>query len=141
MKKSTDNLMHSLKADNCSLDSYLERSSSSFINPDIKQFWFSLLDKTDYSKSDIINKSEFNYRYFYDVINGRKIPTSDKVIRLSLAMKIGIDQCQHALQLSGKAQLYPKIRRDSIILYALKNNWPVVKCNNTLIKYGEEPLK
>lgn len=141
MIKATDDLLLELNSGNNSLDEFLDNSSPSFINPDIKSFWLSLIEKSNRSKSDIINKSDFNYRYFYDVIYGRKTPKRDKVIKLCLAMKSGIDDCQAALKLSGKSQLYPKIRRDSIILYALKNEWSVFRCSTALAKYGEEELK
>lgn len=36
--------------------------------------------------------------YFYDVINGRKIPSRDKIIRLALALGLSLDECQTALK-------------------------------------------
>lgn len=141
MIKGTDDLLSELNSDDNSLDDFLDNSSESFIHPDIKAFWLSLIEKSNRSKSDIINKSDFNYKYFYDVINGKKTPKRDKVIKLCLAMKTGIDNCQAALKLSGKSQLYPKVRRDSIILYALKNEWSVFRCSTALAQYGEEELK
>lgn len=139
--KNTGDLMNELKSGKESLDDFLENSEDSFINPDIKAFWTEIVDNSTRSKSDIINKSDFNYKYFYDVINGRKIPKRDKVIKLCLAMKVGIDKCQEALKISGKSQLYPRIRRDSIILYALKNEWSIFRCSAILKRYGEDVLK
>lgn len=141
MNKTTDDLLSQLDANKASLPEYLQDASDIFVQPDIKEFWNKMIEKSHRSKSDIINKSDFNYKYFYDVINGRKLPTQDKVIRLCLAMKLTIEDCQQALNISGKAKLHPKIKRDSIILYALRNRWPVSKCSSALVKYGEEELK
>lgn len=141
MIKATGDLLSELENNNRSLNSYLDDASDSFLYPDIKAFWLDLIEKSNRSKSDIINKSDINYSYFYDVICGNKIPSRDKVIRLCLAMKSGIDNCQAALRLSGKSQLYPRIRRDSIILYALKNEWSVFKCSTVLAEYSEDELK
>ena len=48
------------------------------------------------SKCNIINKADFNYCYFYDIVNGRKIASRDKVIRLILSMRLTTDDCQEA---------------------------------------------
>lgn len=141
MKDVIDSLMTELKSDSINLDDYLENASESFICPDVSEFWERLIDKSKISKSCIIGESGINYKYFYDVINGRKVPRRDKVIRMCLAMKSGIDGCQAALEISGKSPLDPRIRRDSIILYALAKNLPRLKCCEELIFHGEEELK
>lgn len=137
----TDELMESLSDENCSLDDYFSDNDDSFVNEDIKEFWENLIAKNGRSKSNIINKSDFSYCYFYDIINGRKMPTKDKVVRLSLAMNLTLEECQKALKISGRSALYPRVRRDSIIIYALENQLTIFRCDELLKKYGEECLK
>lgn len=137
----TNELLKSLSAKDCSLDNYFSDNDHSFVNEDIKEFWGNLIDKSSRSKSSIINKADFNYCYFYDIINGRKMPTKDKVIRLALAMKLNLDECQKALKLSGRSALYPRLRRDSILIYAIENQLTIFRCDELLEKYGEECLK
>lgn len=138
---STDELLEELSESNFSLDEYMDTYRDSLINPDICAFWSKLVKQSGRSKSDIINKSEINYTYFYDIFNGRKVPTRDKILRLCLAMKAGVENCREALRLEGKSPLYPKIKRDSIVLFALQNNWSVARCAEALTRYGEEELK
>lgn len=107
----------------------------------IKDFWETAIEKSGYSKSNIINKSDFSYCYFYDVINGRKIPGRDKIIRLILTMKLSVDECQEALRISGRSALYPRIKRDSIILFAISNGYSIYQLSELLADAGEEPLK
>ena len=92
-------------------------------------------------KTHIINESDFSYCYFYEVISGRKSPTKDKVVRLALAMNMTIEETKQALRISGRSLLYPKIRRDSIIIYAIEQGMNVVQCNTFINKYDEELLK
>ena len=66
------------------IENYIQSNSDSFINIDLSNFWKELINKSGMTKTDIINKSDFSYVYFYDVINGRKIPSRDKIIRLAL---------------------------------------------------------
>lgn len=140
MKKDTNDLFEELGS-NCKIDDYLNNNSSSFVNHTLSSFWEDACEKSGMSKSNIINKSEFNYSFFYDVINGRKIPARDKIIRLALTMSLSLDDCQQALRLSDKSLLYPRIKRDSIIIYALNNCLTISQCSELLAKLNEEILK
>lgn len=141
MRKSTDDLLDELKNKDCNIDNYLSKNPDSFVFDNINEFWENAISRSGLSKSNIINKSDFSYCYFYDVINGRKIPGKDKIIRLILTMHLSIDDCQEALRLSGRSALYPRIKRDSIILYAISNSLTVYEASELLISHGEEALK
>ncbi len=137
----TTDLLNALSQKNCSLEKYFEKNDGQFKNENVKKFWESLIEKSGRSKANIINKADFSYCYFYDIINGRKTPTKDKVIRLALAMRLTVGECQEALKISGRSSLYPRIRRDSILIYAIENHLSIFRCDNLLKKYGEECLK
>lgn len=141
MRKSTEDLLEELQNENCKIDEYLKGNGESFVYDKIKDFWETAIEKSGYSKSNIINKSDFSYCYFYDVINGRKIPGRDKIIRLILTMKLSVDECQEALRISGRSALYPRIKRDSIILFAISNGLSIYQLSELLADAGEEPLK
>ena len=102
MTKRTNDLMEELSGQDTDLDRYFEENPTSFINVDIKEFWKNAVDTSSKTKSDIINKADMSYCYFYDVINGRKIPSKDKIIRIALAMNLSLDDCQEALRISGQ---------------------------------------
>lgn len=141
MRKSTEDLLEELQNENCKIDEYLKGNGESFVYDKIKDFWETAIEKSGYSKSNIINKSDFSYCYFYDVINGRKIPGRDKIIRLILTMKLSVDECQEALRISGRSALYPRIKRDSIILFAISNGYSIYQLSELLADAVEEPLK
>ena len=135
--KITTELMNELKKSECSLENYLLVHTDIFVNEDTKSFWKRLLENKRISKSSVINKSDFSYSYFYEVIRGKKIPTKDKIVRLSLAMELTIEECQQALKISGHSFLSPTNRRDSILIYAIEHKKTLLQCNNLLNKYGE----
>lgn len=141
MRKSTEDLLEELQNENCKIDEYLKGNGESFVYDKIKDFWETAIEKSGYSKSNIINKSDFSYCYFYDVINGRKIPGRDKIIRLILTIHLSVDECQEALRISGRSALYPRIRRDAIILFAISNGYSIYQLSELLADAGEEPLK
>lgn len=141
MQKKTSDLLKELTAENADISEYIASNPDSFINGNIKDYWEGIIDKSGLTKSSIINKSDFSYCYFYDIINGRKIPGKDKVVLLILAMKLSLDDCQDALRISSKSALYPKIKRDSILIFALNNSPSIYETNDLLTKYGEEQFK
>lgn len=141
LRKKTVELLKELKFKNTDIQKYIETNPDSFIEINLKDFWTNIVEHSGMTKSDIINKSDFSYVYFYDVIAGKKIPTSDKIIRLVLAMHLTLDQCQTALRYCGKSQLYPRIKRDSIIIFAITHNYTVLQTQELLKKSGENQLK
>lgn len=141
LRKKTDELLEELKFKNTDIQEYIENNPESFIEINLKDFWERIIKNSGMTKSDIINKSDFSYVYFYDVIAGKKIPTSDKIIRLVLAMHLSLEQCQTALRYCGKSQLYPRIKRDSLLIYAISHGYTVFQTQELLMKSGEKELK
>lgn len=139
--KETKELLDELKGKNIDINTYLESNSDSLIEINLKKFWNDVVNNSGMSKSDIINKSDFGYVYFYDVINGRKIPSTDKIVRLALAMKMTLEQCQTALKYSGKSPLYPRLKRDSILIFAINHNYDIYQTVELLLNEGLEELK
>lgn len=141
LRRKTDELLEELKFKNTDIQEYIENNPDSFIEINLKEFWNDIINSSEMTKSDIINKSDFSYVYFYDVIAGKKIPTSDKIIRLVLAMHLSLEQCQTALRYCGKSQLYPRIKRDSLLIFAITHGYTVFQTQELLIKSGENELK
>lgn len=139
--KNTSELMNELTKEEVSIDEYLENNSDIISNADIKRHWHSLIEKSQLSSFDIINRSEFAYAYYYEVIGGKKIPSRDKVIRLILAMHLSLEDCQKTLRICGLSELYPRFRRDSIIIYAVTHGLTVYELNELLILQKENELK
>ena len=139
--KNTSELMNELTKEEVSIDEYLENNSDIISNADIKRHWHSLIEKSQLSSFDIINRSEFAYAYYYEVIGGKKIPSRDKVIRLILAMHLSLEDCQKTLRICGLSELYPRFRRDSIIIFAVTYGLTVYELNELLILQKENELK
>lgn len=141
MSKKTSDLFKELSNSNTNLFEYFISDPTSFINLNTKDFWNKTIRKSGKTKSDIINKADISYCYFYDIINGRKIPNRDKIIRIALSMHLSLEKAQEALRISGKSSLYPRIKRDSIIIFAINNLYTVYQTNELLAKHGEDMLK
>ncbi len=139
--KRTEDLLKQLRKENMSYENYLQNHQDSFIQNDLAEMWKELLEESGLKKSDIINSAEIGYTYFYDIIRGNKLPSRDKVLRILVAIKPNLEKVQKVLNIYGWTALYPKIKRDSIIIYAINHNYSLYQLQELLSSNSEEKLK
>ena len=134
-------LFRLLEDENCTYQSFLQAAKGSFIKDNPLSFWNGQKKNCGLHNSDIINRADIGYTFFYDIINGRKQPSREKLIRLFLAMKFDLDTCQEALRMYGYSELFPKIKRDSIFIYAVNRGLSINELNELLSDNREPSLK
>ncbi len=115
------------------LDKIDERDFVSYLN--------SLIRASALSNAKIISLSNIERTYYYQILNGTRTPGKDKVIALALVLKLDLEKTNRLLKLSKNASLYPKIKRDAVIIYCLGNKYDVYKTNLYLLDHGYEVLK
>ena len=93
------------------------------------------------TKSELIKKTTLDRTYAYQIINGTKQPSQDKVIQLSLALNLNLHDTNILLTLSQNKSLYPKIKRDALIILCINKQYSVRKTNELLDEYGFEILR
>ena len=136
----TDELMNILKdADNTQiLESYLTDING--IKTDFKTVINNILLERDISIADLQRKSCVARTYIYQIMDGTRNPGRDKTISIALALELSVDDANRLLKLSNNSILYPKNRRDAIVIYCLNNRFSVPDCNRLLVKYEEAEL-
>lgn len=139
--KRTDDLLEQLKLQNISYEDYLSENEDSFVVKDLTAFWKKTIKKSKMSKIDIINGADMGYTYFYNIIGGKSIPARDTIVKIYISMGLDIDDCQTALKLYNWAYLYPKNKRDSILIYALTHKLSLYEVEDMLVSQGEKGLK
>lgn len=140
MQKSTTELLNELKNFD-SFKEYEKINKNSMINKTLSQYLCDLLEEKHLKKSDVIRKGELNESYAYQMFSGVKsTPSKDKLICLSIGMDLSVDETNSLLKLAGLSSLYPRIKRDSIIIINMNNKKSVVEINEELYNEGEETL-
>ncbi len=94
-----------------------------------------LLLKKDVSKSELIKMTNLHRTYSYQIFNGQKKPSRSKIIQIALALQLDIRETNNLLSLSDNGYLYPKVRYDAIILYALEHKKSIIDTNLILDMY------
>lgn len=78
--------------------------------------------------------------FAYQICSGERIPGRDIILRIALVLTLSLDDTQRLLSLANRGSLYPKVKRDSLYIYALTNKYSLYLTDELFTHYGQEPL-
>ena len=61
-------------------------------------------------------------------------PSRNKLLQIAFAMNLDLDSTQKLLKIANVGILYPRIKRDSIIIFALNKKLDFFECEDLLEK-------
>ena len=96
-----------------------------------------LIEVKNLRKTDIIAQSGIERSYAYQIFAGKKIPSRDKLLVLSFGMKLTFEEVQTLLRVNGYAGLYPRNKRDNIIIFAFYKGQSILELNEKLLAMDE----
>lgn len=99
-----------------------------------------ILKLKELTKSEVIKNADINEIYGFQIFSGVGNPSRGKLISLCIGMKLNIDETQELLKIAGFAPLYPKNKRDSIIIFGIRNNHNVMTINESLYENLENTI-
>lgn len=134
----TTKLIEELKSAK-NLNSYMNRYSPQLSRLSFTDYLDHIFQETGLKKSDVIRSIDLSRSYAYEVFSGTKKPSRDKVLMLAFGLKLDYDETQKLLIMAKHNPLYPKDKRDSIIMYAKYNHHSFVEANLLLADF-EEPI-
>jgi len=131
LKKPTSELLFALsQTDN--IHSYLNEFSDSFINASVTEKLNKLIIEKSISKAAAIKNAEINEIYGYQLFAGKRKPSRDTLLCLCVGLALNVDESQQLLKEAEYAPLYPKRKRDSVILFGIQKNSGVSEINDCL---------
>lgn len=139
MRKNTQELMELLK-DARDIESYLKDHSEQFTSVPLSGYLENLLAEKGLKKSQCIQDANLQRNYGYQIFSGERIPSRDKVLALCIAMGLDAGEAHALLCSTGYADLYPRNKRDSILIFALMRGLSVMETNEMLFELGEQIL-
>ncbi len=139
LNKKTSELLKMLK-NKGSITSYICINKDEFIEASLSEYLNSLLCEYNINKTKAIEKSNLNNIYAYEIFSGKKKPSRDKLIQPAFGMELNLLCTQRLLKVAGHSELYPRIKRDSIIIFAVNNSLSLIECNELLYDMNEDIL-
>lgn len=137
--KNTDDLRQELM-ESPNLDQFLAENQDDFNSGKIVEMLGALFQKRKISKAALAKLSGMSEVYLHQVFAGRRNPSRSRLLCLCFGLEATVEETQELLKHCGHAQLYPKNRRDAIILYGLTNHMDLFDVNDKLFAENEETL-
>lgn len=122
------------------LNEYITNTISTNINFNFINYLDKLIKEKNISKANIIKLAGIDRTYGYQIFNGRKNASRDKIIKICIAGKFTIEETNRLLSLGSYTRLYSKNPRDSIIMFSLNKGLSTIETDFLLDKYNQMPL-
>lgn len=137
--KSTDDLRQELM-ESPDLEQYLAENDAFFSSKDAAAMLNQLFKKCGLSKAALAKRSGMSDIYLHQIFSGRRNPSRSRLLCLCIGLGASLEETQELLKLCGLAQLYPKLRRDAIVIYGLTHRLSLFSINDSLFSSDEETL-
>lgn len=137
--KSTDDLQQALLAAP-DLDRFLEENNEKFNHEGVPALLNRMFENKNISKATLAKQAGMSSVYLHQVFSGRRNPSRNRMLCICLGMEATLEEAQELLKRSGMGLLYPKDRRDAIIIYGLLHHQTLFEVNDKLFCEGEETL-
>ncbi len=137
--KNTNDLQEALM-DAPDLNRFLDENRENFNNTSVADSLNQMILKQRISKSALARQSGMSEVYLHQVFSGRRTPSRTRLLCMCFGLQTTVEEAQVLLKQCGYAPLYPKNRRDAILLYGLSHKETLFQINDTLFDEGEETL-
>ena len=139
--KKTDELLKILEKET-HFDDYIAENAGEFISASLSELLAEYESKCGLEKADIIRNANLDKTYAYQMFSGaKKNPSRDKVLMLCFGMGLSVTDTQTLLKRAGYPQLYPRIKRDSALIFSLERKLSVMEANELLFDLKEPILE
>lgn len=138
-KKPTDDLQQELITSS-NLRRFLAENQDQFINKEFSARLLELFERSGMSKSVLAKKAGTSEVYLYQLFSGERTPSRDRALCLCFGLQTSLEETQDLLKHCNLAQLYPRKRRDAIIIYGLTHQMALAEINDWLYEQGEATL-
>ena len=78
------------------------------------------LSEQGMTRADVYRAAKLNPTFVYDMFQGKCLPKRDNAIMLAFGLRCNLRETQRLLRLAGVSELWPKNRRDAIILWCVE---------------------
>lgn len=121
------------------------QSGQAFLNqkqsaPACRQILREILARENLSASQWISCVNLSKSYGYQILRGERRPGRDILLRTALTLQLSLKETQRLLAISCCGALYPKIRRDAAVIFALNQKMTLLETEELLSSLPEASL-
>ena len=133
----TEELLEWLLASS-SPERYLEKVDTE--ERDLAGYLAALLEEHGQSRANVIRASGINATFGYQIFQGTRSPGRDTAIQLAFGIGCTLRETQRLLRFADHGELWPRRRRDAIIIFCIEHGMTRAECDDELYRLGEQTL-
>jgi len=122
------------------IDEYLAENQEYMLNQSLREHLNTLLVQKGLLVADVARESQLDRKYVYQIFDGKKRPSRDKLIAIAFGLGLDEEETQRMLKVSGNKELYVRNKRDAVILFALQRKKTLMETNYLLDDHGMTAL-
>lgn len=111
---------HQIEKMLCEMETFDEELISENACPELRALIEKLLESSGVSRSELIRRLNMDTSYGYQLLNGTRIPTRERLLRIGLLLGAEVEQLQRLLRAADKKSLYVRDITDAKVFYAIK---------------------
>ncbi len=104
------------------------------------QLLLELLEKAGLSAPEWMTAADVSKSYGYQILRGERVPGRDILLRTALALGLSLKETQRLLAVGGCGALYPRVRRDAAVIFALNQKMSLLQAEELLSSLPERSL-
>ena len=138
-RRDTGELMRILK-DSRRLTTALETMGTDMDAPGFSERLSGYMAERGLSVAQLSEAALLSRSFTYQLCSGERVPSRDMILRLALVLELSVDETQALLRSAQRGELYPRVERDAVIIFALKERMGVLAADEQLLVRGQETL-
>lgn len=115
---------------------FLAANRENMITQTLSEHLMMLLRQKEIKRSHVVRDSGLEKAYVYQIFNGEKKPSRDKLIAIAFGLHLTAQETQRMLKLGGCSELYAKVGRDAVILFAISRGMSIGEADELLDSNG-----
>lgn len=128
--------VNSSLANASSFKAFLKENEYNMIDQNLSKYLMMLLKHKKLKRSQVVKASGLEKSYVFQIFKGQKNPSRNKLIAIAFGMQLTAEETQRMLKIAGHSELYPRIKRDAIILYAIQRGINIWRTDRKLDEYN-----
>lgn len=138
-EKNTDELQQELMSI-ADLDDFLRRNDDHFREDPLSEGLLAMMNRRELTKSALAKRACISEVYLHQIFSSRRLPSRSRLLCLCFGLGSTVEEAQQLLRQARLAPMYPRDRRDAVILYGLGHALSLEEVNDKLFAENLDTL-
>lgn len=115
-----------------SLEQFMKKNASEMQLQSFSEYIKELCKEQSEVPEHIIKRANIERSFGHQLFRGTRKPSRDTVLQLAFGFGADVDTAQELLKHARMSALYPRVKRDVVIIYCLHNHFTIVETQSVL---------